>query len=146
MKRFAGLVLAVAALAAFSGCQTFSGVPSIAKAAITPPELKPGDSALITVEVKDRHKIVDTVKGVVKEEPRITLTLRDDGQQKDVKAHDGVWSLWVDVPLTAPPGDFLVEFTAFRKDGTPVPVRDKQGHTTPLKTSLPLVIRYAAQQ
>ena len=146
MKRHAYLVLALAAVAAVSGCHTFSGAPRIVQAAITPPELKPGDSALISVEVKDRHRLVDAVQGVVKEEPRITFKLRDDGEQKDAKANDGVWSLWVDVPLTAPPGDFMLEFTAYRKDGTPVPIRDKQGHVIPLTATLPLVIRYAAPQ
>ncbi|HPO15902.1 MAG TPA: hypothetical protein PLI09_20840, partial [Candidatus Hydrogenedentes bacterium] len=69
-----------------SGCQTFSGAPRIVSAAITPADLKPGDSAIITVKVKDRHRIVDRVQGIVKEEPRITFNLHDDGQKGDKKA------------------------------------------------------------
>ncbi len=128
-----------------AGCQTFSGAPRIASAAITPAELKPGDTAVITVNVKDRHRLVDRVQGVVKEEPRITFNLHDDGLKGDKKAKDHEWSMQVDVPITAPPGEFLLEFTALRGDGTPVPVRDKKGHVTQLKTTLPLVIRYAPQ-
>nr|HPO16896.1 hypothetical protein [Candidatus Hydrogenedentota bacterium] len=68
-----------------------------------------------------------------------------DGQKGDKKAKDGEWSLQVDVPITAPPGEFLLEFTANRDDGTPVPIRDKKGHVTQLKTTMPLVIQYAPQ-
>lgn len=140
-RLFCGTVLIVTA-AFLAGCNTFSGVPQLKSPAITPSDLKPGDTGLITMTVKDRHKIIDRVEGVVTEEPRITFKLHDDGKQGDVKANDGIWSLQVDVPFQAPPGEFLLEFTAYRSDGLPVPVRDKKGRVSPLKTELPLVIRY----
>ncbi len=141
MKRFGMTVILVAALF-LAGCHTFSGVPRMNNASIVPEELKPGDTALISVQVKDRHDIVRRVQGVVVEEPRIVFNLRDDGASGDKKAGDGVWSLAVQVPFQAPPGEFLLELTALRSDGTPVPIRDKRGNVFPLKESLPLVIRY----
>ena len=88
------------------------------------------------------YDIVQRVQGVVVEEPRIVFNLRDDGASGDKKAKDGVWSLEVQVPFQAPPGEHLLELTALRSDGTPVPIRDKRGNVSPLKESLSLVIRY----
>ncbi|HEX71804.1 MAG TPA: hypothetical protein ENN65_00595 [Candidatus Hydrogenedentes bacterium] len=141
MNRFGMMAILIAALF-LAGCHTFSGVPHMKNALITPEELKPGDTALISVQVKDRHDIVRRVQGVVVEEPRIVFNLRDDGASGDKKAKDGVWSLAVQVPFQAPPGEYLLELTALRSDGTPVPIRDKRGNVSPLKESLPLVIRY----
>lgn len=127
----------------FTGCNTLAGQPKIQRAEINPQELKPGDSAIITVEVKDKHAIIDRIEGVVKEDPRITFRLRDDGNEPDAKAGDGTWTLKVDVPFQAPPGNFTLEFVAYRSDGLAVPIRDKQGNVTDLKQTLPVVIRYS---
>lgn len=141
INRF-GIAAVLLAAVVLAGCHTFSGAPRMKNAVISPEELKPGDTALITVQVKDRHDIVRRVQGVVMEEPRIVFNLRDDGASGDEKGRDGVWSLSVQVPFQAPPGEFLLELTALRSDGTAVPIRDKKGNVYPLKQSLPLVIRY----
>lgn len=128
-----------------AGCNTFSGVPSIKSASIVPEDLKPGDSAVITVEVLDKHQNISRIEGVVKEDSRITFKLMDDGQDPDTKAGDGVWSLRVDVPFQAPPGEFALELTAYRSDGIPVQIRQKGGGVVPLQETLPVIIRYAEQ-
>lgn len=127
---------------ALQGCNTMSKQPDLTNAQINPDTLIPGDSAVITVEVKDKNSIIDRIEGVVKEDPRITFPLHDDGQDPDTKAGDGVWSLKVDVPAQAPDGSFTLEFTAYRSDGTAVPVRDKQGNVSSLTESIPVVIQY----
>jgi methionine-rich copper-binding protein CopC len=124
-----------------AGCNTFSGAPHLRDTAIDPAQLKPGDRALITVKVSDRHKLIKRIEGKIKEEPQITLTLNDKGENGDVKKDDGIWSLEVDVPAQAPAGDFVVEFTAYGRDGHPVPVRDK-GKKVPLAVTLPISIKY----
>ena len=134
-----GLIFLIA-LVALAGCNTTGRQPIFQSAVINPNQLKPGDSAVISVEVKDRHNIVRKVEGVVEEDPSIKLKLRDDGQQPDAKAGDNVWTLQVDVPFQAPPGGFMLDLTAYRSDGTPVPVRSKEGKTVPLSTSLPVTI------
>ena len=140
MKRFLGILTVAAMLAA---CNTMSGGPEMKRVAIAPQELKPGDTAVITVEVVDRHAIVDRIEGIVRDHPEITFKLRDDGEEPDQKAGDGVWSLQVDVPFQAPPGEFFLELTAYRSDGQPVPVRDAEGNVVPLQETLPVIIRYS---
>jgi len=136
-------ILATAAIAvvALTGCNTMAKAPKFKAALLDPPTLQPGDTAVITVEVADKNRIIDRIEGVVKEDPRITFKLRDDGAPPDEKAGDGIWSLQVDVPFQAPPGDFEREFTAYRADGMAVPVRDAEGNAVPLTETLPVVIR-----
>ena len=66
----------------------------------------------------------------------------DDGIGPDEVAGDGTWTLKVDVPFQAPPGEFELEFTAFRSDGQPILVRDEDGDTIPLSGTFSMVIRY----
>ena len=140
MNHFVG-ILAVCALAGLvGGCNTLARQPKLAEPKITPDQLKPGDTAIITVHVADRHHIIRKIEGFVEQDPRVKFKLRDDGVVPDEKANDHVWTMQVDVPFQAPPGDYVLEFTAYRSDGTPVPVRQK-GKTVPLKVSIPVSIR-----
>lgn len=140
MKRLVTWAALAACLAVMAGCNTLSGQPEIRKAEITPPELKPGDSAVITVDLKDRNKVVRRVEGVVVEDPRITFRLTDSGVEPDAKAGDGVWSMAVDVPFQSPPGQYVLELTALDADGKPVSVRDRNGIVNPLQAAVPIRI------
>jgi len=139
-------MLFLALVVAITGCNSIAKPPRITHAGVVPPDLRPGDSAVITVTIKDRNHVVDKVEGVVKEDPRLKLRLRDDGQDPDARANDGTWSLRVDVPFQAPPGKFDLEFIAYRNDGTPVPVRQDDGNYGPLMTDLSIDIQYAAEE
>jgi hypothetical protein len=134
---FGVLLLGIALL----GCNTLGRQPQFKDAMITPTELKPGDTAVITVRVKRPHDIIRRVEGIIREDPSIKFKLHDDGVPPDEKAGDNVWSLQVDVPFQAPPGEFLLELTAFRSDGTPVPVKNDQARTVPMTVSIPVMIR-----
>lgn len=136
--------LCVAALlpALLGGCNTLSKQPSITRAGIDPSDLRPGGSAVITMHIRDRHDLVHRVEGVVLEDPRITFRLRDDGQEPDAEADDGIWSMQVDVPFQAPPGQFVLEFIAYGPDGLPVSVRDERGAVVPLRQAIPIVIQH----
>ncbi|NLN94478.1 MAG: hypothetical protein GX130_14420 [Candidatus Hydrogenedens sp.] len=136
------LWIPLVALLLLTGCNTLSSAPQITKAAITPEVLRPGDTAIITMHIHDRSGIVNRVEGVVLESPPITFKLNDDGQDPDEKANDGIWSMQVHVPFQAPPGEFRLEFTAYGKDGTPISVRDRDGHIAPLQQLIPLRIEY----
>ena len=138
------IVLALTLILA-AGCNTLSKQPQITRASIDPPILKPGDSAIITLAVRDRHQIVDRIEGIVLEDPRLTFRLRDDGEAPDEKAKDGVWSMRVDVPFQAPPGEFRLEFTAFDKNGSPISVRDEHNRVVPLQEVVLIQIQYPAQ-
>lgn len=142
MTRWQFVCVMVMLPALFPGCNTLSKQPAITRASIDPSDLRPGSSAVITLQVRDKHNVVRLIEGVVLEDPRITFRLRDDGHEPDIKAGDGVWSMQVDVPFQAPPGQFVLEFTAFGPDGQPVEVRDERGSVVPLKQSIPIVIHY----
>lgn len=139
MKQVVYIIAIVGLLTSVAGCNTASRQPQFQRAIITPDQLKPGDTAKIEVQVKDRYDIVRRVEGIVKEDPTIRLKLHDDGQAPDEKAGDNVWVLQVDVPFQATPGDFLLQLMAYRADGTVVPVKGKEG-TVPLSTTVPLTI------
>jgi len=81
----------------------------------------------------------------VLEDPRATFKLRDDGEAPDEKAGDNVWSMQVDVPFQAPPGEFRLEFTAYDKEGTAITVRNKDNRVTPLQEFLLVRIEYTDQ-
>ena len=63
-----------------------------------------------------------------------------DGKPPDEKAGDNIWTLQVDAPFQAPAGQFNVDLTAYRADGTPVPIR-KDGHKQALAVTIPVIIR-----
>ncbi len=142
MFRLSLFVVCFLAVVVLSGCNTLAGQPQISRAAIEPDILEPGASAVITLEVKDRHRSIQRIEGVVLEDPRIAFLLRDDGIAPDEEAGDGIWSMQVDVPFQAPPGEFRLEFTAYGPDGLPVSVRDDQGRIVPLQQVIPIVIQY----
>jgi len=142
MKAFVAPTLALGILTLAAGCNSLGGVPEFKASAIAPQALHPGDTALITINVKDKNGIIDSISGAVKEEPGIKLTLRDDGQEGDVKAGDGTWSLAVLVPMESQPGAYHLTFTAYRSDGVAVPIRSEAGEITALSVEFPMVISY----
>lgn len=132
--------LALGLVSLLAGCNSLGGVPEFKAGGIVPAQLFPGDTALITVEVKDKNGIIHAITGVVKEDPSLQLKLRDDGLEGDVTAGDSIWSLAVTVPPSTPDGAVNLTFTAYRNDGVPVPVRGEGGTISPLTLELPLVI------
>ncbi|HEO71330.1 MAG TPA: hypothetical protein ENN80_08705 [Candidatus Hydrogenedentes bacterium] len=142
MQRFVCVLAITALVFGLAGCNTLSRQPRMQEARITPSDLKPGDTAIIAVKVNDPHNVVERVEGMVLEDQRVTLRLRDDGVEPDSKAGDNIWTLRVDVPFQAPPGEFTLEFTAFRSDGQPVVVLDENRNAAPLRRRFGMVIRY----
>lgn len=134
-------ILTISLVGALTGCNTLPRQPHVQEAMISPEILNPGDSATITVRIKDRYDIVDSVTGVVVEDPRLKFRLRDDGEPPDVKAGDDIWSLLADVPFLAPPGDFTLQFTALKESGAVVMVRTESG-VEPLQAIIPVQIEY----
>jgi hypothetical protein len=139
-RRTVALVACVAAVAA--GCNSLGRQPRLQDATISPAALKPGDSAVITIKVADKHQIIRRVVAVVKEDPRVKLRLHDDGTPPDAKAGDGIWSRQVDVPFMAPPGQFTLEITAYNSKDEPVLVKIAKGQTGPLTATCALAIEY----
>jgi hypothetical protein len=142
MKRLGMRLALIIVLVFAAGCATMGKrQPELARAAIAPAQLKPGDTAIVTVQVEqDGHHLVHRIEGVVKDSPAIKFKLRDDGVDPDQKAGDGLWTLQVDVPFQAAPGDFVLELTAYRADGAALAVH-REGSTGPLTATIPIIIR-----
>lgn len=134
-----GLALAMTGLL---GCNTFTSQPRFNEAVVSPPVLAPDSAGIITVDVHDPNKIVARVEGVVQEDDRISLTFRDDGVPPDAAADDDVWTIQVEVPFEAPPGEFTLVITAYREDGMPIMIQPKGQGSQPMTTTLPVIIRY----
>ncbi len=115
-----------------AGCNTGNRVPALQNAMVSPPALRPGDRALITVELRDKTEIVSEVVAIVREDPRLKLPLVDDGTGPDAKADDGVWTTEVVVPFNAPSGEFTLDIRGYGADGEVIPVPNDQGNAVPL--------------
>ncbi|MCP4644208.1 MAG: hypothetical protein GY851_27445 [bacterium] len=157
------LVTAIALMGmVLAGCGTLSRQPQMRDAVLARPDvavrdangetkadvsgvLKPGDSGVLTVRVEDRHRIVSRVVGVVREDTRIKFVLKDDGVGADEMPGDGIWSLQVDVPFLAPPGEYTLELAAQRSNGENVRVKTEEG-VVPLQTTCRFVIEYPDQK
>lgn len=146
MHRIAYFLLATGVGLGLAGCNTLAGQPSFKEAVIEPAALQVGQSAVIRATIKDKHRTVVKVEGTVKEDPRLKFRLRDDGQDPDEKAGDGVFSLRVDVQQQVPPGQFTLELTAFNSQGVPVLVKPKGGEAGPLVQMIPVTIAATPQQ
>jgi len=136
------VVIACAALVFLSACATPGHIPNIRSAQIRPNQLEPGQTAVITVDVADYHNIVAGIEGVVEGYPDRKFRLRDDGGGADQEAGDGVWTMDVAVPFTAPPGDHEITFTAYDEDGNVITVPDEDGYAVPLSAKLDVSIHY----
>lgn len=142
MDRIAHTLASVAlATLACTGCASMYGQPKMNQAEILPKDLKPGDTAVITVKVDDRFHVVSRVEGVVKEDRTLTFHFEDNGVAPDDKAGDGIWTIQVDVPFNAPPGDFEFEVSGYDSNGKLLAVDDKRGEAVPLTTSFSLAIQ-----
>ncbi len=146
MKRIGAVVQIVLCVGVVAGCTTMGRQPHMQDALISPARLKPGDTAIVTVKVVDKFNIVDRVVGVVVEDDRMKLKLRDDGEPPDAKTGDGVWTLQVDVPFVAPPGEFTLELTAYNTDGEIIMVKTGDASTAPLSVTCDLVIEYPPEE
>ena len=147
MKAIVHVLVVFLVAVPWAGCATLTPrQPTMTNARVTPDVLKPGDVAVITVEVSDRYDTVARVEGIVEEDRQVTLNLKDDGVAPDAEAEDGIWTLEVDVPRQAPPGDFHLVLTGYDADGGVVLVRNKQGDTAPLSAACLVVIQFAAEE
>jgi len=133
------------ALAVCAGCNSLAGMPKIQEVKVQPETPHPGDTLWLMVNIKDKHGVVRRVEGTILADPRATFPLFDNGTNGDEKAGDGLWTLQAMIPPQLPPGDFEVEFAAYRSDGLPVEVRDESKKIVPLKASYLVVVEAAVE-
>ncbi len=142
MRQVASVLIVIGVVTMLAGCASSNRPPQLRAAVIEPDVLQPGDIAVISVEVKDRFEIVNRVEAVVVEDTRMKLPLYDDGQNPDKTAGDGIWTLEVEVPFQAVPGQFTLDITAYDADGRPILVRDSDGNSVALSQMCTVTIQY----
>jgi len=146
MRQFGAFTVPVMLTALLAACATQGHQPELRNAALTPDVLNPGDGALLTAEVvNDAYGVVSTIEGTIQDDPRVSFNLNDNGERGDVTAGDGVWSLDMEVPFQAPPGEFVIVLTAYDDNGQIIPVLSPQGDSVPLTAACSLVIQYAEE-
>jgi len=142
MRQFPRKFVVIALLGFVSACNTLPQNTVVIGAHITPSELGPGDSATMSVELQDPLSRVRQVQGIIKQDPSLIFNFKDDGISPDRVAGDGIWTIQVDVPFNAPPGDFEFEIIAYDSDGEVVVIHDENNEAAPLSMSFGLVIEY----
>ncbi len=139
---FVGLFIVLAVLAA--GCAGQGNRLRMFDAGIVPAELYPGEkSGLVTVQVRDKRGVIARIDGTIEgytSRDTDVVHLTDDGKDFDRVAGDGIWSWGVEVPFTAPAGEYVLELRAYDADGKQVAVETSDGGTVPLTESVRVVI------
>jgi hypothetical protein len=91
----------------------------------TPEEVRPGNEVLITLEVSDPDRAVDTVVATRSGADDTEYDLFDNGKRGDAVAYDGIWSLALPVPPDAGAGTYILSFMAYDEMGEPVYVGEE---------------------
>jgi hypothetical protein len=88
----------------------------IKKVTAQPDQLKPGDTLLLSVAFEGQSASVLCALAKVRESTELIYPLNDDGQNGDKKAGDHVWSGFIQVPSSAPRGEYHFDILAIDRD------------------------------
>ena len=125
---FVGLIVALV-----SGCATTGQrQPAFVDAKVVPAKASPGDKTLVQVKLVDPQGVVSIVVATVREFSQVSLELKDNGENGDAVAGDGIWSCAMEVPAIAPAGEYNWDFEAYDAAVNPVEVTGEGGETVPL--------------
>jgi len=102
-------------------------VPQVAGGRLTP-----GQSALVTVAVRDEGGAVDTL-AVQVVGTNLKSDLYDDGTHGDVKPNDGIWSATLTPMEATPAGNYELIVTGFDANGLGLLVPGPDGGEVPLE-------------
>jgi hypothetical protein len=97
----------------------------LSKAAAAPAKVRPGDVALISVQVSDPDRQVDTLGATAPRIEGVDFDLYDNGRYGDKKAKDGTWSYVLTIPANVPPGNYALTLLAYDANGDPLQTADK---------------------
>ncbi len=85
-----------------------------------PDKVQPGNETLVTLEVSDPDRRVDTIVATLSGASDADYDLFDNGKRGDAVAHDGIWTLALPVPPSAGVGTYVLSFKAYDKLGDQV--------------------------
>jgi hypothetical protein len=107
---------------------------------IAPEMVKPGAAALLSVDVVDAERKIDTVAAVVGEK-QLAVDLYDNGMQGDVAAGDGRWTILLGVPADFADGVYSVTLQAYDAKGMAVTEPGPDGSPVAIMTTVALNVR-----
>lgn len=115
---------------------------SLGAPALTPPSVKAGAKAKITVPSVDPDHKIDSVSAmmVIPNSNKVIADLFDNGTHGDAKARDGVWTGAIDVPATVAPGEYLLKVIAFNANGDALLIARKDGTAAPLSSQTKITV------
>lgn len=115
-------------------------VPRFGSVAATGSPATPGGVVLLTVQVVDPDRQVDTVAGIVESTGNNSFDFFDNGTHGDAIARDGVWSHALSITAAWPTGVHAVRVTAFDAFGAPVRVTKASGDAEILSATIPFMV------
>lgn len=99
---------------------------ALTNASVAPVSVRPGSATLLSVDVVDTNRAVDTVAAVVGENV-FAVDLYDNGMNGDVAAGDGRWSALVNVPQTLADGAYTINIHSYDAQGAPLTIPGADG-------------------
>jgi len=103
----------------------------VGNALASPPNAKAGTPMLVTIDVLDAARRVDTISAVLGEN-LATTDLYDNGTNGDVTPGDGRWSALLMVPPRIAAGSHEIVFTPYDAKGAPLTAPGPDGTEVPL--------------
>lgn len=110
-------------------------------AAVQPSPAKPGDTVMVTVQVADSERRIDTIAVAVDGGEGLMFDLYDNGTHGDETARDGVWSYAMDVPHTLDVEQYTMTIVPYDRFGREVTLETPGGEPIPLREKLVLPVR-----
>lgn len=116
-------------------------MPALTNPIAAPAVVAPGKVALVSVDVVDPGRKIDTI-AVVLGDKVVAADLQDNGMNGDVGAGDGRWTTLLNIPASAADGNYTVTFQAFDAQGKPVTVPGPDGKPVPVTLLSALSVRH----
>ena len=99
--------------------------------------IKAGEKGILSVNVIGTESKIARISMVVREYPEYIYVLNDNGENGDVRAKDGIWSVEVNVPIDAY-GNYNLDCVLYDSDGNPVMTKSENGKE--IKPMLTIVV------
>ena len=102
---------------------------------VTPVSVRPGTATLLSVDVIDTERKVDTITATLGDNV-FAADLYDNGMRGDVAAGDGRWSVLLNVPVDLPDGPHTITIEAYDAQGARLSTPGPDGQPQAISVSL----------
>lgn len=112
---------------------------SLGNPLLSPNAVKAGSAALLSVDVVDPERRIDTVAATIGDN-LVAADLYDNGMKGDVAAGDGRWSVLLNVPTSLADGSYEIVFHAYDAQGALVTLPGPDGTPQAVTATLGMVL------